>query len=536
MKLATSAQMQALDRAAIQDIGIPGVVLMENAGLGTLRAMEEYFGPVADRTVVVFVGPGNNGGDGLVIARHVVQRGGHPFLVFLLPSEKLGGDAAINVAITGRLDLPAMTVREEGDLGLVEEKIAHLHYRSPVHSMVDALFGTGLKRPLEGRFAAVVRLINTLAREHHWPVTAVDIPSGLSADTGQVLGCCVKADLTLTYGLAKPGHYHHGGPVVGKLSVVDIGIPPMVVEQAGLPGEVLDSAIGQLLKPRAVSAHKGTCGHLLIIAGSEGKTGAAILCARAALRSGCGLVTLAVPEKLNPIFETALPEAMTVPLPGSGYFFHDADFEQIVELAKGKRGVVIGPGLGTEAKTGSLVRRLYSLLDLPMVVDADALNLLAREPGSVATTGGPRILTPHPGEMSRLTGMSTRDIQADRLAAAGWLAKSEIAGQHEIITVLKGAGTVLASSRRTWAVNTTGNSGMAAGGMGDVLSGLLGGVLVQGYSPWDSAKIGVYQHGLAADLLAVEQPHGYTASEVADQLPVAARTMQQTNKNSYQER
>jgi NAD(P)H-hydrate epimerase len=521
--------MQGLDRAAIEDFGIPGVVLMENAGLGTFRAMEKSFGPVRGRSVLVFIGPGNNGGDGLVIARHVFQRGGTPYLVFLVDPEKLGGDAGINAAVVAELGLPGMVLREESDLAALEEETTRLFFNHPLHSMVDALFGTGLKRPIEGRFAAVVHWLNRLRRDHGQPTVAVDIPSGLSADTGQPLGCCVQADLTVTYGLAKPGHYHNGGPAVGTLSVVDIGIPPTVVQQAGLDGEVLDDSVAQLLRPRATNAHKGTCGHLLILAGSEGKTGAAILSARAALRSGCGLVTLAVPARLNPIFETALPEAMTVPLAASSVFFTADDYARIMELAEGKGGLVIGPGLGTEPATGELVRRLYSETDLPMVVDADALNLLAMEQGCIARPGGPRILTPHPGEMARLSGMSTKEIQADRLQAAAWLQDRDLPANREIITVLKGAGTVLHSSHGSWAINTTGNSGMAAGGMGDVLSGLLGGLLVQGYTPWDTARLGVYLHGLAADLLAGKRPYGYTASEVADSLPAAAAAMRESH-------
>ncbi len=528
MKLATSSQMQSLDQTAINDIGIPGVVLMENAGRSTVDHMEQEFGSIRDRSVIIFTGPGNNGGDGLVIARHVLQRGGFPFLVYLVSPEKLTGDAAINADICSRIDIPHIAALQEDEISRLLSPITQFHFDHPVHSMVDALFGTGLKRNLTGQFAAAVNLINTLARDRRWPVISVDIPSGLAADTGQPLGCCVQADLTVTYGLAKPGHFLHGGPAVGRLKIVDIGIPEQLTRTANLPGRVLAGNMGRRMQNRHRASHKGSFGHLLILAGSEGKTGAAILSAKAALHSGCGLVSMAVPAGLNPIFETNLPEAMTIPLPASATSFSMADHDLIVEMLTGKDGLVIGPGLGTNPDTGALVRSLYCNVHLPMVVDADALNLLALETECIPAAGGPRILTPHPGEMTRLTGLKTGAIQSDRLYAANWLAAAKIQGDNEIITVLKGAGTVICSSRGRWAINSSGNSGMAAGGMGDVLSGLIGGLLVQGYAPCDAAELGVYMHGLAADLLAAQQPYGYLASEVAAALPLAAANIQST--------
>lgn len=532
MKLATSSQMQALDQAAINTYGIPGVVLMENAGLATLQEMEHCFGPVQNKTVVLFIGPGNNGGDGLVIGRHVIQRGGHPFFVYLIPPENLSGDAAVNAAIVGRLTTSSLAITHKDDFASFHELLKTHHIQNPVHSLVDSLFGTGLKRPLSGRFAAAVNVMNTLRREYHWPVIAVDIPSGLCADTGTTLGCSVLADLSVTYGLAKPGHYHHGGSTVGKLSIKDIGIPPAAVHSAELPGSLIDENTACLVEKRPVAAHKGTCGHLLIIAGSEGKTGAAILCAKAALHSGCGLVTLAVPAQLNTIFETALPEAMTVPLPCSQLYFSDRDYETLASLAREKQAIVLGPGLGTHPETGRLVNTIYSQLEIPLVIDADALNLLSETPEIFTRAACSRILTPHPGEMSRMTKLSTSDIQANRTEAAHWLNHSSTASDHEIITILKGAGTLLCTTRGTWSINSSGNNGMATGGMGDVLAGLIGGLLSQDNSPWQSARTGVYLHGLAADLLAEKRARGYTASEVADMLPHAFASMHSTTTSS----
>jgi NAD(P)H-hydrate epimerase len=525
MKLATSAQMRELDRTAIEEIGIPGVVLMENAGRSTVTQMEQNFGPVSGKSVLIFVGPGNNGGDGLVIARHVHNRHGHPVLIFLVDPEKLGGDAAINAVICSRMHIGQRLILQEDALAQLRTDIEKIHFAHPVHCLVDSLFGTGLKRSLKGRFAAAVHLINELAKTQRWPVVAVDIPSGTAADTGATLGCTVQADLTVTYGLAKPAHYLHGGPNIGRAVVADISIPAQVISTARLPGKVLDRELCKNLLPRKKATHKGTFGHILILAGSEGKTGAAILSGQAALHSGCGLVTLAVPSRLNAIFETSLPEAMTVPLSGSATFFSEQEYNQILELLAEKTALVIGPGLGMHPDTGSLVRRLYRELALPMVVDADALNLLALEPDSIRDNGGERILTPHPGEMARLTGLPTAEIQADRLAAAAWL-NAQQNNTPEIITVLKGAGTVVCSSRGNWSINSSGNNGMATGGMGDVLSGYTGGLLAQGYSSCTAAEIGVYIHGLAADTLAEQTGYGYLASEVAAALPAAAAELQ----------
>ncbi|BCO09120.1 bifunctional NAD(P)H-hydrate repair enzyme [Desulfolithobacter dissulfuricans] len=519
MKLATASQMQALDRRAIEEFGIPGIVLMENAGRGTLEFICHELGPVAGRTVVLFIGPGNNGGDALVIARHVHNRGGHPLLFFLVHPDSLRGDAGINVRIVQALDLPSEVVDDDTDPARMREIILHHHARNPVLVMIDGLFGTGLTREIQGRFARVIELINDLSRHAGWPVAAVDIPSGLHADTGQVLGTAVRADLTATYGVAKPAHFLNGAEAVGRLQVIDITIPSRVVAEAGLEGETVGPEIGRLLRPRTPATHKGTYGHLLIVAGSIGKTGAAILSALGGLHSGTGLVSLAVPHGLNPIFETALPEAMSIPLPGSETVPGYEDYDLILEATGGKSALVIGPGLGTDSRTRELVLHLYRDVTLPMVLDADALNILALEPHLIDNPPAPRILTPHPGEMARLTGLSTGAIQADRVGAATFFAGR--AGQSEIITVLKGAGTMIGDSRGSWAVNTSGNPGMATGGMGDVLAGLIGGLLAQKYAPWDAARLGVYLHGLAADLLQDRKKVGFTASEVAAMLPEA---------------
>ncbi len=526
MKIATAQQMRTLDRKAIEEFSIPGMILMENAGRGTVLFMEEELGPVKGKGVPIFCGPGNNGGDGLVIARTVHQLGGHPLIFFLVQPEKLKGDAAQNFHIIQQSGFNWFCVANEADLQHVEDCIHDLRNRYPLWSLVDALFGTGLKRNATGLFFDTIALINSTRDKFQVPVTAVDTPSGLDSDTGKVLGACVDADLTATYGVAKPAHFMHGGSFIGSLKVIDIGIPPEVVKSESLQGNTIDTDIATLIQNRARSSHKGSYGHLLIIAGSEGKTGASILSALGALKSGCGLVSLAVPRNLNAIYETALPEAMTIPLQKSFTYPVIDDFDFLLKQARGKTAIVLGPGLGTLPETAELVTKLYKELTIPLVIDADGLNILAANRQILDNPAAARIFTPHPGEMARLLDISSKEVQVDRLHAAGWLSKNQTnnsLSKVELITVLKGAGTICYHNNGAWAINTSGNPGMASGGMGDVLSGVLGSFLSQGYSPWEASQLGVYIHGLAADILAADKPIGYLASEVAATLPTALK-------------
>lgn len=520
MILASAAEMQNLDRAAIEQYGIVGTVLMENAGRCTFDLIESTFGSVRGKLVPVFVGPGNNGGDGLVIARYVHQNGGHARLIYLTDPDKLKGDAAVNYEVVVKFGISGSVAVDSGAL---EKAVATLQQDSikyPILTIVDALLGTGLKRHLKGVFLDAVRRINTLKANLNVPVAAVDIPTGLDADTGQVQGDCINADLTATYGCAKPGLVMHGGNnQVGELHVIDIGIPPAATEQAGLRGEALGSEILQVMPDRRRSVHKGNFGHLLVLAGSAGKTGASLLTALGALRAGTGLVTLCVPHDLNPIYESSLAEAMTVPLPHSKGHLSIDDYNIISDQLQGKSAVVLGPGLGTASDTQELVIRLYREAQVPMVVDADALNMLALEPDHLANPPAVRILTPHPGEMARLTGLSTKEIQEDRLGSVSKFLETVNTSSASVYMLLKGAGTIICDADGCWAINTTGNPGMASGGMGDVLSGIIGGLLAQGYPAPTANRLGVYVHGLAADKLACAAPFGYLASEVADMVP-----------------
>jgi len=530
MKVATASQMHELDRRAIEDFHIPGIVLMENAGRATFSFMNDELGIVSGKTVPIFCGPGNNGGDGLVIARYIHQNGGYPYIFFLSNPEKLRGDAGTNYKIIQSLNLPIRLLVDDKDIESLYDYLREISRSFPLWSIVDAIFGTGLKRELGGLFLKTVNTINNLRIKFNCPITSVDIPSGLHSDNGAILGDCILADLTATYGLAKPAHFLHGGEKIGKLKIVDIGIPPAAVQSMNLKGEVLGPQMSSLLKDRGNASHKGSHGHVLILAGSIGKTGAAVLCGLGALHGGAGLVSMIVPRELKAILEASPSEMMIQPLPHSTFFPTLEDYDFIVEQLYNKEVLVVGPGIGTEETTRELIIKLYREQIIPMVLDADALNNLALETECINLAAGPRIFTPHPGEMARLIGVNSKTVQNDRLKAARWIsdrAKQNVS--HDLITVLKGAGTVCARADGSWAINTSGNPGMASGGMGDVLAGVIGALLAQDYSPWDAARLGVYLHGLAGDILAKKTPYGYLASELAATIPFAVAESKPTN-------
>jgi len=524
MKLPTSSEMKALDISAIKDFCIPGIVLMENAGLGTVRMIEEQCGPCKDTFALIFVGPGNNGGDGLVIGRHLHQRGCRPIFFFLVNPDSLTGDAAVNLQIVRKLKLPFHVVDNESRVGTISVLFKQFEARGiPCYAIVDSIFGIGLDRKIKGHFADAINLINQDDFAPKSPVISVDTPSGMDSNTGKVLGVCIRADYTATYCCAKPGHFISGSEAwTGKLEIIDIGIPPEIIDRAGIrialsTEDRFRSITCHLRRKR--SSHKGTQGHLLIIAGSSGKTGAAILTAKGALRGGAGLVSLCSPNKLNSIFEISLIEAMTIPLSESSDFFLHDDIDAILLNLKGKQALVVGPGLGIAKSTQKLVLALYHEVQCPLILDADALNILALNIDKVKTPAGPRIFTPHPGELSRLINKSTEEIQSDRLEAVKIGCQFFKNSDHDIIFVLKGVGTLITTDAGSTIINTSGNPGMATGGMGDVLSGIIGALVCQGMSARDAAVAGVFLHGCAGDELYKVTGSGFTASELAERVP-----------------
>jgi ADP-dependent NAD(P)H-hydrate dehydratase / NAD(P)H-hydrate epimerase len=508
MKVVTGETMQAMDRRTIEEFGISGLVLMERAGRECSNVILHRFGTGEERSAVILAGKGNNGGDGYVIARHLAQAGWQVTTLVLSTREEIGGDARANLDLL--IDDALRFCSGSGALA------NHLSIFSSADLIIDALLGTGLKSEVRGIYAEAVELINGT----EVPVVSVDIPSGIDAGTGRILGCAVRADLTVTFGLAKLGQVlYPGAAYCGELQVVDIGIPPEV--SAVVDGfEYLDSAaIKPLLRKRERFAHKGSFGHCLIIAGSTGKTGAAAMAANSAVRSGAGLVTLAVPASLHAILEIKTTEPMTLPVPdGNAGCITDLSWDTLVGALAGKSAVALGPGLSLHDGTVRIARRLMSAADIPLVVDADGLNALAEDPSLLL---GKRpstvILTPHPGEMARLAGMTVADVEADRIPTA-----LSFAARYGVYLVLKGARTVIAAPDGRIAINGSGNPGMASGGMGDVLTGILVALLGQAYEPFTACRLGVYLHGAAADLVAAEKGEiGISAVDVQEALPSA---------------
>ncbi len=514
MKLVTASEMRELDRQTIEEVGIPGMVLMENAGRAVAEIVRNDFPERVHKGVLVLAGPGNNGGDGFVAARHLAEAGVRVSILVFSKEEAYSGDALTNLAIARRLGLPMAEC--------LSEEAVREHFARFVHAgvIVDALFGTGLAREVAGRFASAIRLVNDASA----PVVSVDMPSGISSDTGEVLGCAVTAAVTATFGAMKLGlALHPGAAHAGEVCVVDIGIPRCLVDEMGIRAEFLgEGTVSRLLRPRPETGHKGQFGHLLILAGSRGKSGAATLAALGAIRAGAGLVTVACPEGVQPVLAAKLTEAMTEGLPETGAGTASlSGLERLLWLMDRKRAVAMGPGIGLHEETRELARRFMAEAPLSLVVDADALTAVGQDLALVSASGHARVLTPHPGEMARLLGVTTPEVEADRAEAARTAARGSGA-----VVVLKGARTIVAAPDGRISVNSSGNPGMAAGGMGDVLTGLLGSLIAQGYGPWDAARLAVFVHGRAGDILAAEKgPFGYLAGEIADTLPAVWRSL-----------
>jgi NAD(P)H-hydrate epimerase len=508
MYLVTSAEMQAMDRLTIESFGLPGRILMENAGREATRLFLSHFAESARRGVGVLAGRGNNGGDGYVMARCLAQKG-YPVKVYLLaPAGKVKGDAAANLKLLAPLGVPVIELPDERALAV------HLEEMRSAAVWIDAVFGTGLSAEVKGLFRTAIEFVNQLSR----PVFAVDIPSGLSADTGRPLGACIRAHVTAAFAFPKLGHVLlPGAEHCGKLEVADIGIPPHIADSVA-PRQFLITAgdVRAYLPPRPADAHKGRTGHLLVVAGSPGKTGAAAMTAMAALRAGAGLVTLGIARSLNPVTETLMLEAMTAPLPDSGTgVLGPSAREALLALAQGKSCLAVGPGLGPAPETGEMVRDLIRSSPAPLVIDADGLNHLAGHVDVLKQLAVAAVLTPHPGEMARLLGSTAAAVQQDRIGCA-----RDLAVGCRVHVVLKGARTVVAHPDGGVHVNPTGNAGMASGGMGDVLTGAIAGLITQGIRPELAARAAVYLHGAAGDSLARSVgPWGYLAGEVMNALP-----------------
>jgi NAD(P)H-hydrate epimerase len=517
MKFVTSETMRAIDSECINKLGIPGLKLMENAGVGTVRFVERELGSQKGKVVTVVCGKGNNGGDGFVIARELRRLGATVSVYLVGHRDDVGGDARANL---DRLGPESVVELSDGrSIAGFVEAIAKTDF------IVDAVFGTGFNGVPRGLSGTVIGQMNSCGR----PVLAVDVPSGLNATTGIAEGECVNAAWTCTMGLSKRGFYiDHGRACVGKLHVVDIGVPKTAVEQVGVRDNVLTMRDAAALLPeRPFAGHKGTFGTVVIVAGSVGYTGAAALTALSALRTGAGLVYLGVPSSLNDIMETKLTEVITRPLAETAArSLSPESLPDIRELLENAEALALGPGISRDPETQSLVRSLVAEMRVPCVIDADGLNALTPESIGQRTDDAPVILTPHPGEMARLAGCSVREVLADREGVARATAASARA-----TVVLKGAGSVVAAPSGELYMNPTGNSGLASGGTGDVLTGIIAAFLGQGVAATEAAALGAFVHGLAGDLAAEALGEaGMIAGDVLDHVPYALMELGEANR------
>ena len=496
MRILTTPEMREVDRLTTERYGVPSAVLMENAGRSVAQFIQRHFSELEPRTIFVLCGKGNNGGDGFVVARQLLEMGATPEVILFCDPREMKGEAQDNLRRWENVSGELHVVRSSAELG---------EWRSKLRScdiLVDALLGTGVRGPVEGLLRDVIAIVNE--RTAGPAVVAVDIPSGLDADTGEVHGGAIVADYTVTFTAPKLGMFQgKASENVGQLIVRDIGSPPELISKVGSgrlhwsePNEFEQFAVRR--KP---DGNKGDYGHALIVAGSVGKSGAAVLASWAALRAGAGLVTVATPEPVLPVVAAHTPEIMTEPLAATDAgtislrSLEDGRFDTIL---KGKRALAMGPGLTTNEETQKFVRTAIGKRgSVPLILDADGLNAFA---GRAAELKGPEgfiAVTPHPGEMSRLTGLKTEEVQARRMRLA-----LDSAVAWNAYVVLKGHNTIVAAPDGSAFVNSTGNPGMGTGGTGDVLTGMLAGLTAQfGTDDWERVlAFGVYLHGLAGDI------------------------------------
>ncbi len=493
MKILSAQQMRSIDQRTSRDYGIPGIVLMENAGVQVVDFLESHYPDLEDRQLLLLCGKGNNGGDGLVASRHLHNRGYSIRLLLFGRRSEFRGEALTNLEILEKMGVEHLEVTD------AREWHEFLPELGRYDLLVDAILGTGLKGPVKGYLEEIIRDINNASADR----VAVDIPSGLSGDTNELPGLCIQADATVTFACPKVPHvFLPAEAKVGEVYVADIGIPEEAVEAEEVRLNLVEAEeLSRYLPPRKVESHKGDYGHLLVVAGSKGKPGAARMVAEGAFRAGVGLVTVATPESVQSILAPQVMEMMTEALPETreGTVSGRAT-ARVLKLLEGKRALTVGPGLSIAAETQSFVRELVAETRVPLVLDADGLNAYASDPAALSGRDRPLVLTPHPGEMGRLLGITADDVQKDRIAVC-----RDFSTAHSCFVVLKGYRTLISDPEGSIWVNPTGNPGMATAGSGDILTGILSGLVAQGIPILHAILLGVYLHGLAADLCASER-------------------------------
>jgi ADP-dependent NAD(P)H-hydrate dehydratase / NAD(P)H-hydrate epimerase len=508
MKLITSEQMKDIDRRASQDYLLPSLILMENAGLRVVETIRDLIGDLPRAKIVILAGRGNNGGDGMVVARHLLNAGVRVETFLLGESTQLTGDALINYRILEKMAAPLSSLNNAADL---ENLLLSL---LKADLIVDAIYGIGFRGSLNDFETRVVGLVN-LCRI---PVVAVDIPSGVEADTGKVHGIAVRASHTVTLALPKLGLLlEPGRDYAGQVTIADISIPRQLLEDEQLKLNLIDTAMIQRhVKPRRAESHKGTYGHALVIGGAAGMTGAVMMTAYAALRSGAGLVTAALPESLVPVFEAAVQEVMSLPLAETSASTISLEALPVLGNLLGTVSVcAIGPGMSRYQEANAILRFVLENTGVPILIDADGLNALEGDVAILKDRQVPIVITPHPGEMARLTGLTVDEIQHNRLETA-----RRFASAWGVTVVLKGHNTIVASPAGELFINVTGNPGMATAGSGDVLSGIITGLMAQGLRATTAAVVGVYIHGCCGDrAAALTGQRGLVAGDLMEYLP-----------------
>jgi ADP-dependent NAD(P)H-hydrate dehydratase / NAD(P)H-hydrate epimerase len=493
MRVLNTQQMREADRQTTDEIGLPSIVLMENAGRQAVAAMEAAFDDLATSKVAVLCGRGSNGGDGFVVARTLAQRGIEA-MVFLLGSVgDVRGDARINLEILGHVGLTVVEITD------AQEWELHFSEISECDLIVDAVVGTGFHGPLTGLLESVVADVNGLGV----PVVAIDLPTGVSADSHEVEGEAIEATMTVTLAAPKiPLILPPADAFGGDLVIADIGIPSAVIDELEGPWlELLTrERMRELVPARAADSHKGDFGRVLVIAGSVGRTGAAHLAAIGALRSGAGLVTIATPRSCVATLAMMMPEYMTEGLEETAA--GTIDFGAVERVLDLKADIIaLGPGLGQDPSTSAFVQAIVERSGAPLILDADALNAFTGDPERLTGRNGVDvIITPHPGEMARLLNISIEQVQADRLEHA-----REFAAARRVHVVLKGHRTIIAGPEGRSFVNLTGNAGMATGGTGDLLTGMIAAWFAQILDPEGACKLAVYLHGTAGDLAEADE-------------------------------
>jgi NAD(P)H-hydrate epimerase len=503
MKIVTSEQMKNIDRRATERFGIPSLLLMENAAIAVVDAIFEHF-PQTERAAI-FCGTGANGGDGLAIARHLENRGVVPVVIVVGDRARISGDAKTNLTICERLNLPMLDAVDGDSLSDALVRAADADV------VVDALFGTGLDRAPSGVHAEAIRSMNELAL----PIVAVDLPSGANASSAVPFDPCVQAAVTVTFAAPKLCHvFEPAAMQCGEVIVADISIPSAALGDENVTLSLTTPAdVRPHLGPRLADTHKGTYGHVAIVAGSLGRSGAAVMSARGAIRTGAGLVTVVTDLDAAALVNAGSIESMTFPLVA----LDRNVVPQVLELLKTKDAVLVGPGLRDIDDSYAFVRELVAQIALPLVIDASGLNAFSGRAAEVRAS----VITPHPGELARLLGRSTKEINEHRIEAA-----REAARVCKCVVVLKGHHTLVADPEGHVNVNPTGNPGMASGGMGDVLAGMTAALLGRGIDPFDAACTAVYLHGFAGDLLAEEMGDtGLAAMDLAERIPAAIQKL-----------